>query len=260
MSNVILVLNLELENKNGIMKKIFIMLFVATAGLAMSQSKKEILEENKNLKMEMEEMKTLKVDFNDEHKKFSYAVVKMVIGNLKEQGIDSLDKVASQAALNDYFADTSQLNDNEIQNVIQSYMQKVMEKKSEAATAEGRAFLAENAKKSGITITATGLQYEVLTTGTGDVSPTPESTVTVHYTGTLVDGTVFDSSVQRGEPATFPVNGVIKGWTEALQLMKIGDKFKLYIPSELGYGAQGAGGSIPPHSVLIFEVELLEIK
>jgi len=242
------------------MKKLLLILLVSATGLAMSQSKKEVLEENKKLKMEIEEMKTLKVDFNDEHKKFSYAVVKMVIGNLKEQGIDSLDETASHAALKDYFADTSQLDDSEIQNVIQSYMQKVMAKKAEAATAEGRAFLAENAKKEGITTTASGLQYEVITKGSGDVSPAPESTVSVHYTGTLVDGTVFDSSVQRGQPATFAVNGVISGWTEALQLMKVGDKFKLYIPSELGYGAQGAGGSIPPHSVLIFEVELLEIK
>ncbi len=249
------------------MKKIFLILFVGIAGLAMAQSKKEVLAENKKvqaeneqLKKDMEEMKTLKVDFNDEHKKFSYAVVKMVIGNLKEQGIDSLDELASQAALKDYFAGTSQLNDNEIQNVIQSYMQEVMAKKSEAATAEGRVFLAENGKKAGITTTASGLQYEVLSTGAGTASPAPESKVSVHYTGMLLDGSVFDSSVQRGQPAEFPVNGVIKGWTEALQLMKVGDKWKLYIPSELAYGAQGAGGSIPPHATLIFEVELLEIK
>ena len=242
------------------MKKLLLIVLVSATGLAMAQSKKEVLEENKKLKMEIEEMKTIKVDFNDEHKKFSYAVVKMVIGNLKEQGTDSLDETASQAALKDYFADTSQLNDNEIQNVIQSYMQKVMEKKTESAKGEEIAFLAENGKKDGIITLASGMQYEVLKAGEGTVSPSPESTVSVHYTGSLINGSVFDSSVERGEPATFPVNGVIKGWTEALQLMKAGDKWKLYIPSELGYGARGAGANIPPHSLLIFDVELLEIK
>lgn len=242
------------------MKKIFLILLVATAGSAMAQSKKALLEENKKLKTEIENMSTIKVDFNDEHQKFSYAVVKMVIGNLKEQGIDSLNEDASKAALADYFADTSQLNDNEIQNSIQSYMQKVMEKKTELAKAEETAFLLENGKKEGVISLPSGLQYQVVKSGEGTTSPAAESTVSVHYTGMLINGTVFDSSVERGEPASFPVNGVIKGWTEALQLMKVGDKWKLYIPSELGYGARGAGANIPPHSLLIFDVELLEIK
>ncbi len=120
------------------------------------------------------------------------------------------------------------------------------------------AFLATNKEKQGVTTTASGLQYEVVKMGTGP-KPTTESTVKVHYTGTLIDGTEFDSSVKRGEPAEFPILGVIPGWTEALQLMPVGSKFKLFIPQDLAYGATGAGEVIKPFSTLIFEVELLEI-
>ena len=129
--------------------------------------------------------------------------------------------------------------------------------KAEAAAGEGKAYLAENAKRAEITTTASGLQYEVLSTGEGS-KPSGDSTVRVHYHGTLTDGTVFDSSYNRGEPAEFPVNGVIAGWTEALQLMPAGSKWRVHVPSELAYGAQGVG-SIPPHSVLVFDVELLEV-
>jgi FKBP-type peptidyl-prolyl cis-trans isomerase FklB len=123
---------------------------------------------------------------------------------------------------------------------------------------EGRAFLAANQKKPGVVTLPSGLQYAVLKKGTGP-SPKVTSNVSVHYHGTLIDGTVFDSSVQRGEPAKFPVGGVIRGWTEALQLMKVGDKWRLFIPSELAYGPDGAGDQIGPHSVLVFDVELLSI-
>jgi len=130
-------------------------------------------------------------------------------------------------------------------------------KKSEDAIKAGKAFLESNKKKSGVTTTASGLQYEVLKKGSG-AKPKATDTVTVHYEGKLTSGTVFDSSIARGEPATFPLNGVIKGWTEGVQLMAVGSKFRFYIPSELGYGAQG-GGSIGPNEVLIFEVELISI-
>ena len=125
--------------------------------------------------------------------------------------------------------------------------------------AEGEAFLAENAGKTGITTLPSGLQYEVTTQGTGP-KPTLRSSVTTHYHGTLINGTVFDSSYQRGQPATFPVNGVIAGWTEALQLMPEGSKYRLYIPSDLAYGNRGAGRDIPGDTALIFDVELLKVN
>ena len=125
--------------------------------------------------------------------------------------------------------------------------------------AEGEAFLAENAKKSGVTTLPSGLQYEVLTAGAGK-KPSLGSSVTTHYHGTLINGTVFDSSYQRGQPATFPVNGVIAGWTEALQLMGEGSKYRLYIPSDLAYGKRGAGRDIPGDTALIFDVELIKVN
>ena len=124
---------------------------------------------------------------------------------------------------------------------------------------EGEAFLAENAGKAGVTTLPSGLQYEVITQGTG-AKPSLKSSVTTHYHGTLINGTVFDSSYQRGQPATFPVNGVIAGWTEALQLMPEGSKYRLYIPSDLAYGKRGAGRDIPGDTALIFDVELLKVN
>ena len=141
--------------------------------------------------------------------------------------------------------------------VIRDRMQAEAQRKAEAAAGEGKAFLAENAKREGVTTLASGLQYEVLTAGDG-AKPGLDAQVRTHYHGTLIDGTVFDSSYQRGQPAEFPVSGVIAGWTEALQLMGVGSKWRLYVPSELAYGAQGVG-SIPPHSVLVFDVELLAV-
>lgn len=126
---------------------------------------------------------------------------------------------------------------------------------------DSRKFLDENAKREGVTVLPSGLQYEVLQSGPED-GPKPGSTtmVTVHYEGRLADGTVFDSSYKRGQPATFGVHQVISGWTEAMQLMRTGDKWRLYIPSELGYGARGAGGAIPPHAALVFDVELISFR
>jgi FKBP-type peptidyl-prolyl cis-trans isomerase FklB len=134
-----------------------------------------------------------------------------------------------------------------------------METNPSAKSDPGTTFLAANAKKEGVTTTASGLQYKVIQSGAGE-SPKLTDTVKVHYHGTLIDGTVFDSSVQRGQPITFPVGGVIPGWVEALQLMKIGDKWQLFIPAKLAYGDQSPTPAIPPNSVLIFEVELLGIE
>jgi FKBP-type peptidyl-prolyl cis-trans isomerase len=132
---------------------------------------------------------------------------------------------------------------------------------AEANLKKAQAFLADNAKKDGVKVTESGLQYEVLQAAPeGAATPSADDIVKVHYHGTLVDGSVFDSSIERGEPVSFPVKGVIEGWVEALQLMKVGDKFKLYIPPELGYGEGGTSGKIGPNDALIFEVELLEIN
>ena len=150
----------------------------------------------------------------------------------------------------------------ECQQVLNDYFSNIQEeetRKMNAAKKEGEDFLSENSKRPEVKTTASGLQYEVIKEGTGK-RPTVNDVVKVHYHGTLIDGTVFDSSVKRGTPAEFGVSQVIKGWVEALQLMPVGSKYKLYIPSELAYGQQGAGAMIKPNSALVFEVELLEIK
>ncbi len=141
---------------------------------------------------------------------------------------------------------------------ISTRMEAKQEQGGKQAAAEGEQFLAENAKRDGIVVTASGLQYEIINGGSGE-KPVDSSTVRTHYHGTLIDGTVFDSSYDRGEPAEFPVNGVIGGWTEALQLMEVGAKWRLYVPHDLAYGERGAGADILPYSALIFDVELLAI-
>ena len=144
--------------------------------------------------------------------------------------------------------------------IIQGYFTKKQSQESESMIEEGRKFLETNASKEGVTVLESGLQYEVLAQGDGINMPKLEDNVKTHYHGTLMDGTVFDSSVDRGEPASFPVNGVIKGWTEALQLMSVGSKWKLYVPYDLAYGERGAGPQIGPYSTLVFEVELISIN
>lgn len=144
-------------------------------------------------------------------------------------------------------------------NEIHQRLQAAKQEKFTAVVEQGEAFLADNAKRDEVSVTASGLQYEVIHQSTGGDSPTAASTVRTHYHGTLLDGTVFDSSYERGQPAEFPVGGVIKGWTEALQMMQVGDKWRLYVPHDLAYGEQGAGGAIGPYSTLVFDVELLEI-
>jgi len=163
---------------------------------------------------------------------------------------------AFTSALN---GDSSQISSMKIQGVTQSYFMKAQAVESGKASEAGKIFLAENAKRAGVKTTASGLQYEVIKEGTG-AKPLTTDTVVVHYHGTTIDGKVFDSSVVRKEPAKFLVTQVIPGWTEALQLMTVGSKWRLVIPSELAYGERGAGADIKPNSTLVFEVELLEIK
>jgi FKBP-type peptidyl-prolyl cis-trans isomerase FklB len=181
----------------------------------------------------------------------------------------NLNPMAMAKAMQDAKDGKQLMEDTEARNFIMAFINKREALKAEQKAvldkelykdhiAANQAFLEENKKKPGVITTPSGLQYEVIKMGTGP-KPTAESTVRVHYTGTLIDGTEFDSSVKRGQPVEFPVIGVIPGWTEALQLMPVGSKFKLYIPENLGYGAQGAGDVIKPYSTLIFEVELLDI-
>lgn len=204
-------------------------------------------------------------DLKDAKQKLSYSIGTEVGAGLKKQGID-VDPKAFAAGLADALVGKLQLSDAEIKEALTSARTQLMAKQQAKQQADaaanaktGEAFLAANAKKEGVKTTASGLEYKVLKSGTGK-TPTLKDTVKVHYQGTLIDGTVFDSSIQRGEPVVFPLNGVIPGWTEALQLMKEGDKFQLFIPPKLAYGTAGAGDKIGPNAVLIFEVELIDIE
>ncbi|NJN05875.1 MAG: FKBP-type peptidyl-prolyl cis-trans isomerase [Rhodobacteraceae bacterium] len=204
-------------------------------------------------------------DLSDATKKASYAIGMDIAQNFKQQEL-GVDGAALAAGIIDSMAGKSKLTEAEAKAALDIFRQEVMAQmavKQQAAGAKnikaGEDFLAANGKKAGVKTTASGLQYKVLKSGNGK-TPKLTDTVTAHYHGTLIDGTVFDSSVERGEPVPFPVNGVIPGWTEALQLMKEGDKWQLVIPAKLAYGERGAGGKIGPNSALVFDVELLKVE
>jgi FKBP-type peptidyl-prolyl cis-trans isomerase FklB len=196
-----------------------------------------------------------------ELEKVSYAVGMSIAESLKNQNLDGVDTRVLAEAMNDIFnGNELKLSPNEANDAIQTYLDSKRNEAFAEVKSEGELFLLANRTKEGIHTTSSGLQYEILSEGSGR-KPGPTDNVTVHYHGTLIDGTVFDSSVQRGAPASFGVNQVIRGWTEALQLMPIGSKYKLFIPQELAYGANPhPGGAIKPFAALIFEVELLDIK
>ncbi|MCP4521486.1 MAG: FKBP-type peptidyl-prolyl cis-trans isomerase [Cytophagales bacterium] len=198
------------------------------------------------------------MSFTNDKEKFSYAVAMSVAGNLFQQGIKDIDTAAFAKGVEDALSGNLALSPEQANEVIQSFLAEAQKSQFAGNVEAGKAFLAENAKKEGVTTLESGLQYEVLTSGNG-ATPSLTDTVTTHYHGTLIDGTVFDSSVERGQPASFPVNGVIKGWTEALQLMKEGDKWRLTIPYDLAYGERGAGGAIQPYATLVFDVELIKV-
>ena len=201
------------------------------------------------------------LNLSTDEARVSYGIGRQLGDQLRENPVPGMTLDAILAGLSDAYAGAESRVPGEALSasfqVIRERMQAEAQSKAEAAAAVGREYLVENAKREGITVLPSGLQYEVLVSGEG-AKPSREDTVRTHYHGTLVDGTVFDSSYERGQPAEFPVGGVIAGWVEALQLMNAGSKWRLYVPSELAYGAQGVG-SIPPHSVLVFDVELLEI-
>jgi FKBP-type peptidyl-prolyl cis-trans isomerase FklB len=192
----------------------------------------------------------------------SYGVGRNMGEQLAANPFEGIDITAVQQGLADAFSKkTSQVSVDDLNDAfkeINERMQAAAAERSTVMAAEGETYLAENAKREEITTLASGLQFEVVAQGDGE-KPTAQCTVRVHYHGTLIDGTVFDSSYDRGQPAEFPITGVIQGWTEALQLMNVGSKYKLHIPHHLAYGEQGAGGSIAPFSALVFDVELLEI-
>ncbi len=190
----------------------------------------------------------------------AYSIGVSIGANMKKDGLDSLDIDIMKHAISSAIKGDSLLIDaTNSQSVIQAYLSRKQKQKGDVNLQAGIKFLAENKKKQGVVELPDGLQYMVIKEGTGAI-PTANDTVSVHYHGTLLDGTVFDSSIDRGEPAEFPVGAVIKGWTEALQLMKVGSKYKLFIPSNLAYGDRAAGPKISANSTLIFEVELLKIK
>ncbi|WP_339080140.1 FKBP-type peptidyl-prolyl cis-trans isomerase [Pseudomonas sp. TMP9] len=201
------------------------------------------------------------INLSTDQTRVSYGIGRQLGGQLRDNPPPGVSLDAILAGLTDAFNGLpSRVSEDELSasfKVIRDIMQAEAQAKAEEAAGAGLAFLAENATRDGITVLASGLQYEVLSSGSGAM-PTREDTIRAHYHGTLIDGSVFDSSYDRGEPAEFPVGGVIAGWTEALQLMNAGSKWRLYVPSELAYGEQGVG-SIPPHSVLVFDVELLDV-
>lgn len=200
-----------------------------------------------------------KKELNTQEEKFSYAIGLSVASNLIGSGVKTLNPEIFVAAIKDaYMGEMPQISAEEANQIIQDFFSKLKEEEVSRNVEAGRAFMAENKKVDGVQELPNGMQYKILTQGDGEL-PTLEDQVECHYHGTLIDGTVFDSSVERETPATFPVNGVIKGWQEALQLMPVGSKWQLVIPSELAYGEQGAGGAIGPNTTLIFDVELLKI-
>lgn len=200
--------------------------------------------------------------------KISYAIGMDIGRSFKQQnlGTNDVDMVKVRMGIEDILKGTKPLlSDSQVNVVMMGFQQKMMARQDSVRKVQAdsnlkvaQSFLEKNGKDSGVVTLPSGLQYKVITEGTGK-KPDSSSTVTVHYTGALADGTEFDSSIKRGQPATFPVVGVIPGWTQALQLMTVGSKWKLFIPPQLGYGPQGAGARIPPNSALVFEVELISI-
>ena len=189
----------------------------------------------------------------------SYALGMVIGHNLKGMGVKNLNATQFAQAVTDVLeGHATLLDDAEAQRTVSEFLQRQQAEAGKAVREEGERYLAENAQKEGVTVLPSGLQYVVLTEGTG-AKPKATDRVKCHYEGRLTDGTVFDSSYRRGEPAVFPLNGVIAGWTEGVQLMAEGAKYRFFIPYHLAYGERGAGQSIPPYAALVFDVELIEI-
>ena len=239
--------------KTILKSSLLIFALLATCSVYAQKGKKK----KKGKKNQVEKME---LNMNDTMTKVSYALGMNIVANLKQQGLDTLDEVAFAQGIKEALAgDSTLMTEEESGQMLQAYFTKMQEEKSKMAAKDGEIFLAENAKREGVTVTESGLQYEVITAGEG-AKPLATDQVTVHYTGTTIEGKVFDSSVERGQPATFGLNQVIAGWTEGVQLMSVGAKYKFYIPYNLAYGERGAGADIAPYAALIFEVELIKIN
>jgi FKBP-type peptidyl-prolyl cis-trans isomerase len=251
------------------MKSFFLIVFALISVSAVAQSKKELKQQVTTLTTEVQQLKAENaklsapkvVDINSDFKRLSYSMGMLMASNIQSQGVDSVDLDAIAFAFTDVFTKQQpKIEQQEALSVVQEYFGRIREEQAQKLRAEGIAFLEQNKKDPEVKVTASGMQYKVITAGKGK-SPKATDQVTVHYTGKLIDGTVFDSSEPRGEPTTFGVNQVIAGWTEALQLMKEGDKWLIFIPDNLAYGEAGAGGgAIPPYATLIFEVQLIKVN
>lgn len=191
--------------------------------------------------------------------KLSYALGMVIGHNLKGMGVNEMSADFAQAVNDVLSGQTPKMTDAEAQQLVQNFLQKQQEEAGKAIREEGEKFLAENAAKEGVTVLPSGLQYTVIKEGEGR-KPKATDKVKCHYEGTLTNGQVFDSSYRRGEPAVFPLNGVIAGWTEGVQLMSEGSKYRFFIPYHLAYGERGAGQAIPPYAALVFDVELISIE
>lgn len=197
--------------------------------------------------------------YSNDLDKVSYSLGLSVASNLISSGVNTINLNAFNDAMSTVFSgQMPEITPDEANRILQGYFEKLQDQKGQTAREEGQKFLEENKGKEGVISLPSGLQYKILKNGNGP-KPKASDTVKCHYEGRLINGTVFDSSIRRGEPAEFPVNGVIAGWVEALQLMNTGSKWQLYIPSELAYGTHGASQSIGPNETLIFDVELLDI-
>jgi len=201
------------------------------------------------------------ISLDDENSKVSYSLGVSIAKNLKQQKFDSINVDALTAAIKDSYGSADlKIDETQANEILNNYLQSKTQNKTTRNLEAGRKFLEANKTKEGVVTLASGLQYKVITEGDGE-QPGPTDKVTTHYHGMLIDGQVFDSSIDRGQPASFPVNGVIAGWIEALQLMKVGAKWKLFIPTELAYGANPRpGGLIEPNMALIFDIELISIE
>ncbi|MEO8472362.1 MAG: FKBP-type peptidyl-prolyl cis-trans isomerase [Chryseolinea sp.] len=250
------------------MRYLIVLLALTMASPLYAQSKKQLIsqldqlkKENTELKSQIEDLKKPKVvELADTVRMVSYSLGALMAGNLKSQGGDSLKVEAIAAGMADAMKGKKlQIGAVEGMVLVQGYMQDAMAVKTDRLKKENTEFLEKNKSAEGVKTTASGLQYKVISSGKGK-APKATDKVTVHYTGKLIDGSVFDSSVEKGAPATFDLTGIIPGWTEALQLMHEGDKWMIYLPSELAYGERGAGEQIPPYSTLVFDVELIKVN